>query len=324
MMPFTRSELIDLVCRWLEPKRVPQRFRVYTDTSDFYRVDYDDIVILDDRPYLIRNNEREGRFGIDEQQKFWVKRAIDLLDGSRKIIKLVFHERFTAHVGPLSFECARSPGKEARILELVSSHKHFMHGFSAKDASGNLVRVINYIYGKRLPDFISGLSLDHEKYFRSLFPDILRNYITAVESILFLHEHREMHGDIRRDHILIDRETKEYRWIDFDFTHSNIENRYGYDLFGLGNILIYLTGGGDITVQDLEKNRPDIFSHIRAADVNIIFHNRIANLKKVLPHIPEELSYILLHFSRGAEVFYDDTRQFLDDLKKVEKALVIH
>lgn len=320
-MTYARSDLIDLVCRWLEPKRVPQRLRVYTDTSDFYQVDYDDVVILDDRPYLIRNNEREGRFGIDEQQKFWVKRAIDLLDGSRKIIKLVFHERFTAHVGPLSFECARSPGKEARILELVSSHKHFMHGFSAKDDSGNLVRVIDYIYGRRLPDHISGLSLDHEEYFHARFPDVLKKYITAVESILFLHKHKEMHGDIRRDHILIDRDTKEYRWIDFDFTHYNIENRYGYDLFGLGNILIYLTGGGDVTVQSTERDLPDIFSYITPGDVNIIFHNRIANLRKVFSYIPDELNYILLHFSRGTEVFYDDTRQFLDDLRKAEKVL---
>jgi|WetSurMetagenome_2_1015567.scaffolds.fasta_scaffold201948_3 hypothetical protein len=65
-------------------------------------IDYDDVVVPDGRPYLVRNNEREGRFGIEEQQKYWVKRARDLTDGSTKILKLTFHERFEANVGSTS------------------------------------------------------------------------------------------------------------------------------------------------------------------------------------------------------------------------------
>ncbi len=89
-----RNELLKMMNKHLEPNRVPKKFRIIEDTSDFFKVDYDDVALLGDRPYLIRHCEREGRFGIEEQEKYWVKRAIDLVDGKLKIIKLVFHENF--------------------------------------------------------------------------------------------------------------------------------------------------------------------------------------------------------------------------------------
>jgi hypothetical protein len=319
-MEYSEKKLRDLAARWLKPFRVPKRFRIFTDTSDFYRIDYDDVVILDGHPYLIRNNEREGRFGIDEQQKFWVKKAIDLLDGSRKVMKLVFHERFKARVGPLEFECARSPVKEARVLDLVSSHPNFMHGFSVKDSAGNIVRIIDFVYGKRLPDHVAGLTKNHDEYFRTDFPIILKDFRKAVEAMKFLHEHNEIHGDIRRDHLIIDKSSEELRWIDFDFAYGHHENKYGYDIFGIGNILVYLVGGGDITVQKLKDEHPDIYNRTTEDDLNMIFHNRMVNLRKVFPYIPEPLNFILMHFSRSAELFYDNTAHFLDDLTEAEKA----
>jgi hypothetical protein len=48
--------------------------------------------------------------------------------------------------------------------------------------------------------------------------------------------------------------------------------------------------------------------------VNIVFKNRIANLKKVYPYIPESLNRVLMHFSNGANLFYENTEQLLDDL----------
>ena len=86
-----------------------------TDTSDFFRVEYDDVVILGDT-VSDQEQQREGRFGIDEQQKFSVKRARDLSDGSVKIIKLVFMRRFQAKVGDIVFECFRSPKKRRGSL----------------------------------------------------------------------------------------------------------------------------------------------------------------------------------------------------------------
>jgi hypothetical protein len=136
----------------------------------------------------------------------------------------------------------------------------------------------------------------------------------CISAIRFLHDHGQKHGDIRRDHILIDRDNSAYRWIDFDYNYRHRENIFGYDLFGLGNILIYLVGKGDVLLQQLKNADHPAFSDIRQEDVNIVFHNRIANLKKVYPYIPEALNRVLLHFSNGANRFYDHTNQLLEDL----------
>ena len=256
-VPFSQQELRELTSKWLEPGRVPKQFRTITDTTDFFRVNYDDVVVLNDRPYLIRHNQKENRFGIEDEPKFWVKGAIDLLDGSRKIFKLVFHERFKARVGHLVFDCARSPEKEARVLELVRGHPDFMHGFSVKDSAGNVVRIIDYISGTTMADYAARGGRDHKEYFFTRFPAIVRDFIEAVKAVQYLHENNEIHGDVRRDHLIRDKTINRFRWIDFDFVYGYHENRFGYDLFGLGNILVYIAGGGDITVYHLAEARPD-------------------------------------------------------------------
>ena len=59
LMHYSEKELRSMVRRWLPRDRVPKRIAV-KDTADFFRVDYDDVVLLDKIPYLVRNNEREG------------------------------------------------------------------------------------------------------------------------------------------------------------------------------------------------------------------------------------------------------------------------
>ncbi len=313
---FSQESIRKLTAPWFTPPSPGYVFNIYSDTSEFYRIEYGDIVILNDVAYLIRHNAREGRFGLDDEVKFWVKRAIDLNTGETKIIKLVFYEKFTARVGGIDFECFRSPRKEARILDLVKDHANFMHGFSVPDDKGNIVRVLDLIYGKTLADHVRDMSrgMEHETYFYKHFPDILKNFIKCARAILFLHENREKHGDIRRDHILIDRETEYWRWIDFDYNFRHRENMFGYDLFGLGNILMYLAGMGDILIADLKKNNATALNVLGEEDMNIVFNNRVANLKKIYPYIPEGLNRVLMHFSRSANVFYDKTFQLIDDL----------
>ena len=106
---------------------------------------------------------------------------------------------------------------------------------------------------------------------------------------------------------------------DFDFLHK--ENVFGYDLFGLGNILTYLTGRGDVTSQLLQQASSPVVSQLTEYDMNIIFNNRVVNLKKVYPYVPDELNHILLHFSMAANVFYDNTDQFLYDLHEARVKL---
>jgi hypothetical protein len=313
----SQKQFRQMVSQWLPSHQVPSRFRVHSDTTDFFKVEYDDIVILDKRPYFIRHNAKEARFGLEDEVKFWVKRAIDLEDGNLKIMKLVFYEKFMSRIGDIEFECFRSPKKEARILELVTGHKNFMQGYSIADEKGNLIRVLDFIKGKTLASHVARMDMDHETYYHEHFPEILRQYTECVEAIRFLHDHHERHGDIRRDHILIDQETGDYRWIDFDFNYRHRENIYGYDLFGLGNILVFLVGKGDVLLQDLEKEGNSSLNTLNEGDLNMVFHNRVVNLKKIYPYIPETLNRVLLHFSRGANRFYDHTAQLLDDLAQI-------
>jgi len=312
--PPSHENFRQMVSRWLPPHQVPQRFRIHTDTSDFIRVEYDDVVILNGRPYLIRHNAKEQRFGLEDEDKFWVKRAIDLEDGNLKIMKLVFYERFMSRIGDIEFECFRSPKKEARILDLVSGHKNFMHGYPIRDEKDNLIRILDFIRGKPLPTYVADIGMDHEAYYYEEFQGIMDHFIECVQAIRFLHENGERHGDIRRDHILIDRESGRYRWIDFDSNYWHRENIYGYDLFGLGNILVFLVGMGDVLLRDLKREGHPSLGTLSEADLNLVYNNLVVNLKKIYPYIPDSLNRVLMHFSRGANWFYENTAQLLDDL----------
>jgi len=317
---YTEKELLRMIGRWVPRERVPKRVLV-KDTADFFRVDYDDVVVLNGTPYFVRNNEREGRFGLEDEQKFWVKRAHNLVTGEIKILKWVFKERFQARIGNLVFDCVRSPQKEARILELVRNRPDFMQGKTVLDSTGGQLRILDYIQGKTLAQETITLGGDHEDFFYQYYPALLDEYLLAVEAIRFLHENNEKHGDIRRDHLIKDNSTGQYRWIDFDFNYRHGESRFGYDLFGLGNILLFITGRGDITTHRLLSAHADSLDRLTGDDVSIVFHNRVANLKKIYPYIPEKLNRVLMHFSLGAPVYYEETRELLQDLGEVRTEL---
>lgn len=318
---FSQETLHEMAARWTSPYPEDHRFKVYTDTTDFYRVGYGDIVVLGEKPFLVLHNAKEGRFGLDDEVKYWVKRSIDLESGEMKIIKLVFYEKFTSNIGGLEVECFRSPRKEARILKLVADHKNFMHGYSVVDEKENLVRVLEIVKGKTLYSFVQNLRGDHEKYFHEQFPEVLDHYIECIEGIHFLHENGEKHGDIRRDHIIIDRESGTYRWIDYDYNYRHRENIYGYDLYGLGNILLYLAGMGDVLLMDLKEKNSPVLDILTNDDLNMVFNNRVTNLKKVFPYIPDSLNRILMYFSVGTNVFYENTQQLLDDIGEFKAGL---
>lgn len=82
---FSQSELRDMIAHYTPHSQIPKKVKLITDTSDFFKVDYHDVLILDDHPYLIKNSLREGRFGIDEEPKYWVKKAVDLANGNARV-----------------------------------------------------------------------------------------------------------------------------------------------------------------------------------------------------------------------------------------------
>lgn len=297
--------------------RSPESIRVVRDTTDFHKVERGDVLLLSGRHYLVRGNEREGRFGLDEEPKLWVKRAVDLETGDVKIIKLSFNERFTFNVGNVAFDLFRSPRKEGRLLDRVRGHPGFMQGFSVLDTADNLVRIIEFIPGDTLHEHVTALAGNHERYYRESFPEIFQDFLGLAEAIHFLHHAGEKHGDIRRDHILVEKGTGLCRWIDFDFNFHNPVNPFGYDLFGLGNVLAFLAGGGDLLAGDLKRDRPELREELVPGDMNIVFRNRVVNLRKAYPYLSESLNDVLRHFSPAAEIHYERTGELLEDLSAV-------
>lgn len=81
--------------------------RLVTDTTEFTRIGYGDIIRLQDDHYFAYRDEAERRFGL-EDPKYWVKRCRHLESGDNKILKLVFHERFPLRIGQLEIQCHRS------------------------------------------------------------------------------------------------------------------------------------------------------------------------------------------------------------------------
>ncbi|HBD10124.1 MAG TPA: serine/threonine protein kinase [Syntrophobacteraceae bacterium] len=296
----------------------PARLRIVTDTSEFMSIQAGDVLELNGRFFLIRGEEMEGRFGLDGEPKFWVKRAIDLESGQAKVIKLVFHESFLMRLGEQHIRCFRSPTKESRILEKVRHHPHFMQGFTSPDEVGNPVRIIDKLQGVRFYDYIHELDMDHEHYFHELFPSVFLNIVGCISAINDLHNMGDVHGDIRNDHIIIERSTKIFKWIDFDYTYEWAENPYGIDLYGLGNIIMFAVGKGFHNVPELLKKGgywKDIHSGLQTSDISLFFSHRIINLRKLFPYIPQDLNEILMHFSRETELFYERTSELLEDLK---------
>ena len=297
-----------------------RKSRVFVDTTDFTAIDYGDIILVDGRYFLITAFTREGRFGVDDQVKPWVPRVEDLATGERKILKLVFHETFDITLGPFTIPCYRNPEKEARVLELVKGHPHFMQGEAVLDEAGNLVRVLDIINGSRVDKVIQRSETDHKEYFYKELPDILAHYLPCVKAIGFLHSHGFRHGDVRRDHIFVERHTGLYRWIDFDYDFYLPEKPFALDLYELGNALMYLTARRNFYPRDIMAD-PDlgesVAGTIEAGDYSLLSKNRIANLQKIYPYIPTALNNIFLHFSLGTEVFYETVDELYLDLEKV-------
>jgi len=282
------------------------------DTSDFMSIDYGDVIALGSRRFLVLRDETEQRFGM-EDPKYWVKRCRELGTGERRILKLVFHENFPLKIGTFEILCHRSPEKEARILELVRGDMRFMQGVSLFDSRRNVVRVLDVIMGRRLDAMVEDIDTDHETYFFEHFPDILQKFIGACEAVAFLHSRWEKHGGIRRDHLWVEHGTGRYRWIDFDYAFDFHENPWGLDIFGLGNILLFITGKAEHTQLTLAGGAAP--PGLTPDDFLLMWPNRLANLRRLFPYIPAELNNVLMHFAAGSYVFYDTVDEMLDELR---------
>jgi serine/threonine protein kinase len=292
--------------------------RIITDTTNFFSIERGDVIAIDGRYYRVTGHERERRFGV-EDPKFWVKRVIDSETGEKKIVKLSYFENFNISIGGMKIACFRNPEKEAKILDLVKSHPHFMQGKAYRDSKGNIMRLLDPVLGSNFLLYIDTLKMGHETYFHTTLPVILKEILKAFEGIRFLHEQGYKHGDIRNDHIIVEQGTGNYVWIDFDYDFITEENPYGMDLLGLGNILLYAIGKGFHNRRMIRDNKEiygDLINRIEDRDFSIVNKRRFMNLRKLYPYVPISLNNILAHFAIGAEIFYESVDEILDDLGK--------
>lgn len=283
---------------------------VWRDTSRYMSIERDHIVHLEGDAFLIRGNEHEGRFGLDEQPKFWVKRALDLQTGEMHILKLLIQESFKVSVGAREVLCVRSAEKESKVLNLVRGDARFMQGRTVWDGHGNPVRIIDFIRSTDLLNHLDALQVSHEVYCRSLLPGILAKVADNIAAIGCLHDAGLCHGDIRNDHILVERETGAYKWIDFDLDQGFPD----FDIWSVGNILHYVVAKGFMTFRAALDTWPQLSGKLSRDDASVFFPHRIMNLRKVYPYLPEELNKALLRFSIGASAGYDRIAQITDDL----------
>ena len=290
--------------------------RVFTDTSDFLAIGPGDEIMVQGKRFMVHGEEREYRFGI-EDPKFWVKKVTDCSTGERKIVKLAFAESFTTRLGGVSVHCYRDPAKESAILNLTADHPSFMKGITYLDSHSNPVRVLDIVRGVNLLNYVDNLKMPHEIYFWKVLPGILEHIIEAVQAIGFLHAHGFRHGDIRNDHVIVAPGRPQYVWIDFDYDFELAENPFGLDVFGLGNLLIYAVGKGFHDYYTI-MNEPYIYKDLKdrlgKEDFSILHQGRLVNLRKHYPYIPPMLNNMLMHFSLGAQVFYESAQEIVEDL----------
>ncbi|WP_245796749.1 serine/threonine protein kinase [Halodesulfovibrio marinisediminis] len=274
-------------------------------------IDYGDVIQIGGKHYLVTKNLSERRFGL-EDPKYWVKRCKELETGKHQIIKLEFYENFDITIGNIRSSCHRSPRKESRILDLIHGDMRFMQGRTVLDEKENHVRILDIIYGTELDIALDHIQGSHEEYFHTLFPDYFAKYIGAVKAIEYLHRNHEQHGDIRRDHLLIESGTENWRWIDFDYAFGLRSNPYALDLFGLGSILLLLVGQREITQQQFAEQKNA--ESITPDDMALAMPFRLANIQKRYPYIPDSLNNICMHFSAQNTVFYSSVREFVSAL----------
>jgi hypothetical protein len=309
------SSAYDIISRYAPEFPRKRAGSLLTDTTEFMNIQYGDVIELDGKHFLVLRDEKERSFGV-EDPKYWVKRCRQLDTSERKILKLVFYEKFPVSLGSMEIECFRSPRKEARILDLVRGDARFMQGYSRDDAAGNNVRVLDVVRGDLLSLAIDKIEADHRTYFFELLPDILEKFAGACRAIDFLHRHGENHGDIRRDHLWLEHGTGNYVWIDFDYTYEFHESPFGLDIFGLGNLLLFLVGKKFCTTFNMPlpdfDGRTDV--PLEPGDFSLLFKNRLANLRKVYPYVPASLNNVLMHFSCASEVFYPTVGELLEEL----------
>jgi hypothetical protein len=91
------------------------------------------------------------------------------------------------------------------------------------------------------------------------------------------------------------------------------------DYISLGNILINAIGKGFHNLHMILNDTMtygDLKDRLEPGDFSIIHKRRLINLRKLYPAIPKPLNDILMHFSRGADIYYESAEEIIEDLNR--------
>ena len=108
-------------------------------------------------------------------------------------------------------------------------------------------------------------------------------------------------------------------WIDFDYDYETPENPFSMDIFGLGNILLYAVGKGYHDMHTISRETAvyqDLKDRVVSDDFSILNQWRLTNLRKLYTYVPTILNDILLHFSKGSDVYYETVEEIIEDLSR--------
>lgn len=293
----------------LPEKTSCQVHRILEDTTDFYDVDYGDVLLFNDTGYLVKGTESEKKFGLEGEPKPWVKSCVDLVSGARKVIKLTFLEEFSCSIEGQKYTCLRNPEKESRILKKVKGNPHFMQGFSVKDAKGNNVRILDKIPGTSLDVHIRAIPWSHERYYREKLPDLLRRLAQAYHSMAELHDMGEIHGDITPDHLHVNKDTGSLVWIDFDYDYQEKDELILHDILEMGTLLAFVIGKDYLSISEIRRNHREVLDIVSPSDMQSVFPNQLANLRLVHEHIDPKLNNIMMRFAKGAKDRYENAHE---------------
>jgi len=126
------------------------------------------------------------------------------------------------------------------------------------------------------------------------------------------------HGDVRSDHLILDKQSGRLRWIDFDYDFIFDESPLALDLLGIGNILSELVGQGEKTIHNLrsDPNFTEAIKSLQPEDFSVVESGTLMNWKKLYPYIPDKLNQILMHFAAGSEWYYESVGEIVEDLRE--------
>ena len=109
------------------------------------------------------------------------------------------------------------------------------------------------------------------------------------------------------------------RRFNFDYDYETTENPFALDIFGMGNILLYAIGMGIHELHMIKRDKSKyngLYERLEPGDFSIIHQSRLFNLQKLYPLIPTPLNNVLMHFSKSANVYYENVSEIIEDVNE--------